>query len=154
RGVHHVPFGISLVASPKGTTLIKTAVKGSQVIAENDADLVTSALQGVIEHGTGTAAAIGRPAAGKTGTAQSFGDAWFCGYTPQLAACVWVGYRKGETPMHNIEGYADVFGGSLPALIWHDFMTTAMAKLPVKGFSTASLKGYNTLPKGAVSPSP
>ncbi len=154
RGMHHVPYGISLVTSPSGTTLIKTTVKGDQAMTVNDADLVTSALQGVIEHGTGVAAAIGRPAAGKTGTAQGFVDAWFCGYTPQLAACVWMGYRKGETPMHNIEGYADVFGGSLPALIWHDFMASAMAKLPVKDFAAPSLKGYNTLPKGAVSPSP
>ena len=81
----------------------------------NGADLITFALQGVIQKGTGTAAGIGRPAAGKTGTAEKYVDAWFCGYTPQLAACVWVGYPKGEISMINVEGFSSVFGGSLPA---------------------------------------
>jgi penicillin-binding protein 1A len=80
-------------------------------------------------------AAIGRPTAGKTGTGENFQDAWFCGYVPQLAACVWVGYPQGEIPMTSVEGFSGVFGGSLPALIWHDFMSAAVARLPVENFA-------------------
>jgi penicillin-binding protein 1A len=102
---------------------------------------LTYALRGVIEHGTGTAAAIGRPAAGKTGTAENFVDAWFCGYVPQLATCVWVGYPAGEIPLLNVEGYPEVFGGSLPAKIWHNFMGPAVANLPVVNFPEPTLNG-------------
>ncbi len=76
---------------------------------------MTYALEGVVQHGTGTAAYFGRPAAGKTGTAENYVDAWFCGYVPQLATCVWVGYPKAEIPLYNVEGTRAVFGGSLPA---------------------------------------
>jgi penicillin-binding protein 1A len=99
------------------------------------ADLETLALRGVITGGTGVAANIGRPAAGKTGTAQNFQDAWFCGYVPQLTTCVWVGYPRAETPMLNVEGFPQVFGGSLPAAIWRGFMSTVLAKVPVRNFA-------------------
>ena len=59
--------------------------------------LTTDILKGVIKRGTGTAAAIGRPAAGKTGTTQQYRDAWFVGYTPELVAAVWVGYPEAQT---------------------------------------------------------
>jgi len=95
----------------------------------------------LIQHGTGTAANIGRPAAGKTGTAENYVDAWFCGFVPQLATCVWVGYPKGEIPLYNVEGYYQVFGGSLPARIWHDFMAGAVANLPVKDFPQPTITG-------------
>jgi penicillin-binding protein 1A len=103
-------------------------------MAQNDADMVTYALQRVVQYGTGTAAGFGRPAAGKTGTAENYQDAWFCGYVPQLATCVWVGYPKGEISLYNVEGYASVFGGSLPAIIWNRFMSQAVKNLPVESF--------------------
>ena len=79
--------------------------RGSRCWIANDADLVTYALQDVVTGGTGDAAALSDPAvAGKTGTAQEYVDAWFCGYTPQLATCVWVGYPEGEIPMESVEG--------------------------------------------------
>src|SRR5207247_5245513 len=135
--------------------LVKADSHTEPALGRNDADLVTFALQAVIDHGTGTAADIGRPAAGKTGTTQDFTDAWFCGYVPQLTTCVWVGYEKGRIPMHDIEGFANVFGGSIPAQIWHDFMTEALANVPPADFSAPSFKGYNLYPKGAKpSPSP
>ena len=91
-----------------------------------------------MQHGTGTAAALGaRPVAGKTGTAENFQDAWFCGYVPQLATCVWVGYPKGEISLYNVEGVGEVAGGTLPAEIWHDYMSSAVGNLPVKQFPTA-----------------
>ena len=89
-----------------------------------------------MQHGTGTAAYFGRPAAGKTGTAENFQDAWFCGYVPQLATCVWVGYPKAEIPLYNVEGVGAVFGGTLPAEIWHRFMAAATARMPALGFPT------------------
>src|SRR5207237_8149726 len=115
---------------------------GGRVISSNVAAQLTYALQGVVQHGTGTAAPLApRPVAGKTGTAENFQDAWFCGYVPQLATCVWVGYPKGEISLYNIEGVGSVAGGTLPAEIWHDFMGPATANLPVKGFPKPSLSG-------------
>ena len=153
RGIHHVPSPFELVRTSAGKTLERIQSNGDQALAQNDADLVTLALQGVVTRGTGTAASLaGRAAAGKTGTAQNYQDAWFCGYTPQLAACVWVGYQKAEIPMENVEGYAHVFGGSIPALIWRDFMTTAMDGQPVESFPAPSFQGYDVKPSGASVP--
>jgi penicillin-binding protein 1A len=79
--------------------------------------------------------------AGKTGTAENFVDAWFCGYVPQLATCVWIGYPKSEIPLYNVEGVYQVFGGSLPAEIWRDFMAPAVANLPVVNFPQPTING-------------
>ncbi|HEX9237066.1 MAG TPA: PBP1A family penicillin-binding protein [Actinomycetota bacterium] len=147
RGVYHAPLAITSITNAAGQTLDRASTGGQRVMQQNDADVVTYALQGVIKSGTGTAASIGRPAAGKTGTGENFQDAWFCGYTPQLAACVWVGYRHGEIPMHNVDGFPDVFGGSIPAMIWHDFMQKAVVGQPIENFATPDLSGYNTVPK-------
>jgi penicillin-binding protein 1A len=140
-GIHHAPQAFESVRGANGKVIEKLTTKGQRVIGPNVAAEVTDALQGVIQHGTGTAAAISRPAAGKTGTAENFQDAWFCGYVPQLATCVWVGYPRGEIPLYNIEGFYQVFGGSLPAEIWHDFMGPAVANLPVENFPTPTLGG-------------
>jgi penicillin-binding protein 1A len=88
-------------------------------------------LRGVVERGTGRAADIGRPAFGKTGTSNDHRDAWFAGYTPQLAAAVWVGYPGVNRPMTSVPGVGRVTGGSLPAAIWRDVMGAAHAGLPV-----------------------
>jgi penicillin-binding protein 1A len=139
-GVHHDPQAFVSVRGPNGK-LHKLSTSGQRVLNSNVAAEVTYALQGVIQHGTGGAAAISRPAAGKTGTAENYIDAWFCGYVPQLATCVWVGYPKAEIPLYNIEGLYQVFGGSLPAEIWHDFMGPAVENLPVVNFPQPSLTG-------------
>ena len=124
-------------------------------MSAQDADTVTRVLQGVIDHGTGTAARLaGRSAAGKTGTAQHATDAWFCGYVPQLATCVWVGYPNGARPMRNVEGFPEVYGGTIPALIWHDFMTEATAGLPVAAFPPVSYEIYADPPPPPPSPVP
>ena len=63
---------------------------------------------------------------GKTGTAQDNVDAWFCGYTQEISTCVWVGYPKEQTPLLYVEGVPAVYGGTIPAAIWHDYMLAAM----------------------------
>jgi len=135
RGVRHAPFAIERIGSPHGVLQTRKSGRSRVAVPRNVADEVTSALQHVITEGTGTAAAIGRPAAGKTGTGEDFQDAWFCGYVPQLAACVWVGYPQGEIPMTDVEGIPGVFGGSLPAEIWHDFMAAAVSGRPIRNFA-------------------
>ena len=141
RGVHRDPQAFEVVRGPSGVIGTLTA-PGAQTIPQNTADLVTYALEGVVSHGTGTAAYFGRPAAGKTGTAEDFKDAWFCGYVPQLAACVWIGYPKAEISLYGVEGLSAVFGGSLPAMIWNRFMSQAVAKLPVRDFVSPQFTGH------------
>ena len=134
RGVYHAPQPIALIRSDR-KTLFDFEPKGKRAVGQNAADLAVEALQGVVDHGTAVAAQIGRPAAGKTGTTENHADAWFCGFTPQLVTCVWVGYPQAEIPMHYVEGVYDVVGGSIPAQIWHDFMWRALAGRPVKEFA-------------------
>jgi penicillin-binding protein 1A len=134
RGIHHPPQALALVRGPQRQILGGLEAHGVRAIPQSTADLVTYALQHVIMNGTGTAAALERPAAGKTGTAESFQDAWFCGYVPQLTTCVWIGYPGREIPLENIEGVPQVFGGSIPAEIWHEFMSAALWRLPVQDF--------------------
>ena len=88
-------------------------------------------LQGVIARGTGRAAAIGRPAAGKTGTTQDWRDAWFVGFTPDWAAGVWVG-NDDDDPTRKVTG------GDLPAVLWRRFMLEAHQGLPVRDFDVAA----------------
>ncbi len=131
------------------------APKGDQVIDQNDADLVTYALQGVVTGGTGVDAAIPPyPVAGKTGTANENVDAWFCGYTMQIVTCVWMGWPAGEIPLVNVEGVSSVYGGTIPAAIWHDFMSVAMQGKPVIPFTVPSFAGKTVGPSRTVYPSP
>ncbi|MHB8471038.1 MAG: transglycosylase domain-containing protein [Gaiellaceae bacterium] len=145
RGIHHDPQAFAEVHGPTGA-LIAKSTPGTRAIPAQVADLVTYALERVVQYGTGTAAGLGRPVAGKTGTAENFQDAWFCGYVPQLATCVWVGYPKAEIPLLNVEGVGQVAGGTLPAEIWHNFMSVAVASLPVQGFVTPQITGHTAVP--------
>ena len=154
QGVRHWATPFAEITDAAGQELYGGAGKGKRVLEANDANLVTYALRYVISGGTGYRAGIDRPAAGKTGTAQDYVDAWFCGYVPQLATCVWVGYPQGEIPLTGVEGYSAVFGGTLPALIWHDFMTAATQNMPVKDFPTPSFSGYTGGPPTPPPPSP
>jgi penicillin-binding protein 1A len=97
-----------------------------RVLDEVVADNVTNVLEGVIAKGTARRADIGRPAAGKTGTSQNWENAWFVGYTPTLSTAVWMGQPNANVAMHNVHGVASVTGGTLPAMIWHDFMVEAV----------------------------
>jgi penicillin-binding protein 1A len=158
HGIYVAPTAIERVTGPGGQMLQRSPgglrAVGSQAVSAQDANATTRILQGVIDHGTGTAARLaGRSAAGKTGTAEHSTDAWFCGYVPQLATCVWVGYPKGTRPMRDVAGFPEVYGGTIPALIWHDFMSEATAGMPVVGFPSASYEIYADPPPPAP-PSP
>jgi penicillin-binding protein 1A len=139
-GIHCKPFVIRRVVAANGKNIFKAKPFCQRVMDGKVSNQVTSLLEGVVSHGTGTAANIGRPQAGKTGTAQDHKDAWFMGYIPQMVAGVWVGYAypKKEIPMEGLAklGGGPAFGGRLAAPIWHDFMAKAVAGLRVKGFPT------------------
>ena len=97
----------------------------TQVLEEGEAELLTGILEEVVREGTGTRAAIpGRMVAGKTGTTDNYGDAWFVGYTPELAVAVWVGYPDRLRAMTTEFGGGPVTGGTLPAQIWKKFVET------------------------------
>ncbi len=80
----------------------------------------------MLQYGTGNAAAIGQFAAGKTGTTSNYGDAWFVGWDSKYTVAVWVGYPNKLVPMTTDFDGGPVLGGTFPALIWHDFMVSAM----------------------------
>jgi penicillin-binding protein 1A len=124
-GSHAEPFSIRSVTSADGDNLLETEPEVAEVLDPAVAYLTTDVLRGVISRGTGTAAGIGRPAAGKTGTTQKYRDAWFVGYTPDLVAAVWVGYPEEQREMNDVHGRR-VTGGSFPAEIWAAFMKGAL----------------------------
>jgi penicillin-binding protein 1A len=135
RGVHVDPVLVTSVVRADGTILYEAEHHQRRVLEPYVADQVTDVLTDVIERGTGTAAQIGRPAAGKTGTAQGWRNAWFCGYVPQLAAAVWVGYPGPEQyAMVPPRMPVRVTGGSYPARIWQRFMAAATAPMPAREF--------------------
>ncbi len=130
------PTPVARVIGPDGKVIIdRTAPPpGPGVLDPAFCRTVTDILTQVVQRGTGTAARLDRPVAGKTGTTDDYTNAWFVGYTPELAASVWVGYANANTPMHDVSGVADVTGGSIPAAIWHDVMAAATASIPVAAF--------------------
>ena len=125
------PRAISIVHNESGKVVDENRAVRQPVLTANTAALVTSLLQGVVRGGTGRRAQLAdaRPVAGKTGTTENYGDAWFVGYTPQLVAAVWVGYPNRLQPMLT-EYHGDaVAGGTFPALIWKSFMERALPYL-------------------------
>ena len=109
----------------------KNAPRARQVITATNAEIVNEVLQQVVQSGTGKRAQLpdGRPVAGKTGTTENYGDAWFVGYTPQLVVAVWVGYPNRLVPMLTQFHGDAVAGGTYPAEIWKTFMQTALPYL-------------------------
>jgi len=133
-GERHDPYFIQSVEDRNGKEVFSAKPKGRRAVASQNARVETSVLQQVVERGTGTRAGIpGRQVAGKTGTAEDFHDAWFVGYTPQLATAVWMGSPKAEVPMTNVGGIS-VQGGSYPAQIWGAYMKDALAGQPAIPF--------------------
>jgi penicillin-binding protein 1A len=137
-GIYRKPTGVRWITDSRGQVVERFDAGGRRALPENTADQVTDILLDVVAGGTGTGAALpGIAVAGKTGTAQNFSDAWFCGYTADVATCVWIGYARGLVPMTSVHGIA-VTGGSLPAAIWRAFM----GSLPEPGGSLGTGSPY------------
>jgi penicillin-binding protein 1A len=145
NGRYHRPVAITkIVDSTKDEVIFREESSPQRVVEPGAAYVTTRALQEAMDRGTGTGARIGRPAAGKTGTAQGFRDAWFVGYTPQLVTAVWIGYPRASVDMRVSCPTEDrracrptrinVTGGSWPAMIWQAFMASAMEGLPARDF--------------------
>ncbi|MFN0091134.1 MAG: transglycosylase domain-containing protein [Acidimicrobiales bacterium] len=127
--------GIAKVLDKNGGALIdNTGRQGEQVVSAPVADTVTDILRGVVTKGTGKRADLGRPVAGKTGTAQAYRAAWFVGYTPQLSTAVWMGYSDAQRSLIGVRGVYRVTGGSHPAIAFHDFMAPALKGEPTMEF--------------------
>jgi penicillin-binding protein 1A len=127
----NAPVGIQEVAAGTGTLpdghrhdVEHTMLK--RVLPPGVAETETSMLETVLEYGTARAAAIGQFAAGKTGTTSNFGDAWFVGWDHKYTVAVWVGYPNRLIPMTTAYDGQPVFGGTYPALIWRNFMLSAL----------------------------
>jgi penicillin-binding protein 1A len=135
-GVYSQPRAIKKVEFADGKVDASWAkVKRRRVIPDGVAYEVTKILEQNIQYGTGTAANIGRPAAGKTGTTENHADAWFCGYTPNLTTTVWVGYPQRQIPMLYQYYGSPVAGGTWPAVIWGRYMREALKYAPPPDFS-------------------
>jgi membrane carboxypeptidase/penicillin-binding protein len=128
-GMRVEPRFITKITDVRGELVEEGPILRRPAISPDTAYVMTSMLRNVIEHGTGTRAAIDRPAAGKTGTTNDQHDVWFIGYTPQLLTGVWVGYD------HDKSLIGKETGGKVAAPIWHDFMSKALADQPVLDFA-------------------
>lgn len=153
HGVHVQTTVITEVSGPNGAILFKYDPTPTQAFTPDTADTVTFALRKVVTDGTGTAAlALGRPAAGKTGTTNENKSAWFAGYTPDLAAAVMFvkdGPDGKPVSLSGTGGMNSVTGGSFPARIWTAFMKAALEGSPVQQFTDPT-----TLPTATPTPSP
>ncbi|MEO1064276.1 MAG: transglycosylase domain-containing protein [Actinomycetota bacterium] len=129
-GTRHEVHSIIEIDSADGTLDWNPTWGSTTVLSPQEASLVTSALVGVVESGTGGRAALdGVPVAGKTGTTQNAGDAWFVGFTPKFTTAVWVGFPDAVRPMQGLLGYDEITGGSVPA----ELFSTYLGQVPDPG---------------------
>lgn len=137
-GVKVKPVAITKIEDRNGQVVEENSTEEQRVVDPKYAYVITNMLESVMSGGTGGGASIGRPAAGKTGTTDESKDAWFVGYTPDLVAAVWMGDDYG------IETLDGITGGTVPAVIWRDFMSQALnaMEIPASDF---------TVPPGAAS---
>jgi len=143
RGIQVPPVLVTRIIRADGTVLFNHEHVQTKVLEADVADTVTSILEQVVQRGTGTRAQLDRPVAGKTGTTNDNKDAWFAGYTSELATAVWVGFPvlgpDGQlVPMVPPHTPSKVTGGLYPAEIWQRFMGTALAGRPVVPFHPAT----------------
>src|SRR5690242_1529552 len=130
KGVAVTPYGIRRVVTADGRMLYQHEGDDERVlVAPWVAAEMTDLLQSAVLSGTGRAAQIGRPVAGKTGTTTSNKDGWFIGFSSGLTTGVWMG-RDDARPVPGLQG------GTAPARAFHDFMSVAVANRPVEQFET------------------
>lgn len=139
QGVKSKPFMVAQVLGSNKGVLYEATPETQEVFSKEVMADLTYALKGVVTGGTGAAAlALGRPAAGKTGTSQSNASAWFSAYTPQLAATVALFRDSASETLNGIGGLTSVTGGTFPAKIWTAFMKGALKGQPVMEFPAPS----------------
>jgi membrane peptidoglycan carboxypeptidase len=137
RGLQMAASPVVRVENPDGSVLedVKNR-KGKQVLAPDIADQMNDVLEGVVKSGTGSGADFGHPEgiAGKTGTSEDYGDAWWVGYTPQLSTAVWMGFSDSRKPLVNIKGHSRVYGATFGVPTWKAYMEAAAPELALTDF--------------------
>ena len=120
------PVAIEKVQDPTGHTIDTDHVRTTRAYSTSVGDQMRALLHGVVVSGTGTHAQVSQWSAGKTGTTENYGDAWFVGFTNRYTAAVWVGYPDTVQSMAHAYGGGPVEGGTFPADIWHDLMQSVI----------------------------
>ncbi|MDD3150331.1 MAG: penicillin-binding protein 1A, partial [Candidatus Gastranaerophilales bacterium] len=127
-GIKVKPYAIEKVETSNGKVIYRAEQKYERVLDTRTVNYVVQMLKQVIKLGTGRAANIDRPMAGKTGTTDNYRDAWFIGFTPDIVTGVWVG-NDNNTPTKKLTG------GSVPAVIWRDYMKKVIYNKPILDFA-------------------
>jgi len=127
NGVYFSPYYVEKVVDREGRVLYQHQPEQRLVLQRVPRDTMVKLMQGVVKFGTGRAADIGRPVAGKTGTSDDYRDAWFIGFTPDITTGVWVG-NDDNSQMPGITG------GTIPARIWHGYMSQYLNRTPAHDF--------------------
>jgi penicillin-binding protein 1A len=141
-GVRHEPYFVEKVFDRNGKLILEGKDEGKRVIDANTARTVTSVLRKVVEGGTGTKARQrDRVVAGKTGTSQEWRDAWFVGYTKELATAIWMGNPDKQDSMKNVGGIR-VTGGSYPATVFGAYEAEALKGVPASSFPAPDLSKF------------
>jgi penicillin-binding protein 1A len=136
------PVGIRWIVDGKGKR-IENERRRRRVLSKSVAQTASQVMSTVVSQGTAKRAQVGQFAAGKTGTTENYGDAWFVGFTDKLTVAVWVGYPDKLISMKtNFEG-GPVEGGTFPALIWHDFMAPSLDLLAQRSAKERAAKGLD-----------
>ena len=152
NGVHAEPYLVSRIIDANGLVIYEREVSTFQAVDPVLAAAVRRPMERVVCCGTARRAVIeGVPQAGKTGTHQAYRDAWFVGYVPNFTTAVWVGYPDEQIALRDVtingENYTRVFGGSVPAPIWKEFMEIVLDNYPVGEFpSSLGIGLYNQVP--------
>ncbi len=161
NGVYCTPVAIESITDSKGKALPAPKSQCSRAMSVKTAHTINTLLRGVVEDGTGTLAGLkDRDSAGKTGTTDNLNDAWFVGYTSDLAGAVWVGGPNSNVSMYNITiggvYHQQVFGADTPGPIWHDAMSGTLAGTTSPPLPTVKLgsghHGGKSAPPGTTTP--
>ncbi len=139
NGIYHKPISVMKILDRDGKVLYEQEPISKRVVDAGAAYMTVSMMEDVLKIGTGRGMGIGRPAAGKTGTTDTYVDAWFVGFTPDLCTAVWVG-DDSNRPMDRM------YGSNEPLTIWHNFMENALASTPASDFINPGV----TVPKEPV----
>ncbi len=138
NGLHADSYLIERIENTAGELIYSREIERLQVVDPAIMAAARRPLTQVVAAGTATRARIGRPQGGKTGTHQNFNEAWFVGFVADYSTAVWTGYPDFQAPLRNLtingEFYSRVYGGTVPAPIWKEFMTYMLGDSPVLDF--------------------